>query len=143
MSWCPGPLLHLGPGAPIEVGTRGKLPQLPLLWAGLYTGKRIRVSCILDVKANSALLCKYGRKSSNISLKVAQDNRKISFHSLFITASNKNCLTTGYFCCHSNKQERFLRNLSSPNSKYSDAFPDSYLSGFVSNPETFYSGFAD
>ena len=34
-AWCPPPL-HLRPGAPVEVGAQGKLPQLtPFLWPGL------------------------------------------------------------------------------------------------------------
>ena len=56
----------------------------------VYIGKRLWDSSLhARVKANSALISKSGRKSSQILLKVTPDNRKISFHSLFITASEK------------------------------------------------------
>ena len=56
----------------------------------LFTqGKNIWASCMLRVYANNAFLYKNGPKSSKLSLKVALDNRKISSHSLFITACKK------------------------------------------------------
>ena len=57
------------------------------------------------VSVNSAFLSKNGRKSSQMLLKVTQDSRKISFHSLLMTVPDKkNCPTSGYFCCYTQKR---------------------------------------
>ena len=65
------------------------------------------------VKGNSALLSKNGHKSLQILLKVTPNKGKISFHLLFIKASDN----------------------------YPDSFPDSYLSEFMSNPKNLCKGF--
>ena len=61
-------------------------------------------------------------------LKVTPDNRKISFQSLFITASNRKLFHQWLLRLSFKKRRRFLQSISFPDSKYPDSFPDSYLS---------------
>ena len=69
------------------------------------------------------------------------DNK--NFFSVFVYHNLwwKHYPTSGYFHCYSQKRGEFLRSIISPDSKYPDSLPHSYLSGFVSNPNTFYARF--
>ena len=83
-----------------------------------------------------------GRKSSQILFKLTLDNRKISFHYSFITIPVKKNGPPAATCpvIRKNKDD-FSGFLALRDSKYLDSFPDSYLSGSVCNPKTFYTGF--
>ena len=93
------------------------------------------------VKAKSAFLSKHGHKSPHILLKITLENRKIPFHSFFITASNKKLSHHWLLRLSFTKTRKISPESKLSGFKLSGFKVSRFFSGFVSNPKTFCTGF--
>ena len=110
---------------------------------GLHKKKYLGyLHALVNACANNAFLSKNRCISSQILLKVTLENRKLSFLSLFISASDKKWSHHWLLIVLHTKTRRISLESFLSEFKVSWFFPDSCLPVFVSNPKNFYTGFA-